>query len=182
MKRNQNILVATNPQKVLNFLLDHPEKEFVEKEIQKTVKISKSGTNYALRELLRAKFLFRNKKGKQNLYSLNYKNQIIKQLKVIKAIIQIQPLVESLKKLSSKVILFGSSSRGEDMVNSDIDLFTISHNKEEIEQSVRNFKSKRKIQVIIRTELKYTEMKQTDPTFYEQVSRGIVLWERESES
>jgi len=61
MKRNQNILVATNPQKVLNFLLDHPEKEFVEKEIQKTVKISKSGTNYALRELLRAKFLFRNK-------------------------------------------------------------------------------------------------------------------------
>lgn len=89
MDRNRNILVATNSQKVLNFFLDHPGKEFVEKEIQRAVKISKSGTNYALRELVQADFLSRNKKGKQNFYSLNYKDPIIKQLKVTKVIIQI---------------------------------------------------------------------------------------------
>lgn len=181
MNRNQNILVSTNSQKVLNFFLDHPGKEFVEKEIQKTVKISKSGTNYALRELVRANFLFRNRKGNQHLYSLNYKNPVIKQLKVTKTIIQIQSLLEFLKRLSSTVILFGSSSRGEDITDSDIDLFIVTQNKTEIEREIKKFRFKRKIQPVFRTELKYTEMKQTDPVFYEQVKPGIVLWEGESE-
>jgi len=182
MDRNRNILVATNSQKVLNFFLDHPGKEFVEKEIQRVVKISKSGTNYALRELVQADFLFRNKKGKQNFYSLNYKNPVIKQVKVTKVIIQIQPLLESFKKLSSKVILFGSSSRGEDIVDSDVDLFIVTHSKVEIEEKIKKFRFKRKVQPIFRTQLKYTEMKQTEPVFYGQVSQGIVLWETSDES
>lgn len=182
MDRNRNILVATNSQKVLNFFLDHPGKEFVEKEIQRAVKISKSGTNYALRGLVQADFLFRNKKGKQNFYSLSYKNPIIKQLKVTKIIIQIQPLLESFKKLSSKVILFGNSSCGEDIVDSDVDLFIVTHNKVEIEEKFEKFRFKRKVQPIFRTQLKYTEMKQTEPVFYGQVSQGIVLWETSDES
>jgi len=182
MNRIQSILAATNSQKVLSFFLHRPGEEFVEKEIQKAVKISKSGTNYALRELVETNFLFRKKKGNQHLYSLNYKNLLIKQLKVIKTIIQLQPLLEPLQKLSSKIILFGSSSRGEDIVDSDIDLFILTHNKVEIEEEVKKFRFKRKIQPVIYTELKYTEMKRIDPVFYEQVNQGIVLWEQESES
>jgi len=180
-KKSQKILVATNSQKVLNFFLDHPGEEFVEKEVQKITKLSKSGTNYALRELVRANFLSRYKKGKMHLYSMNYKNPLVKQLKVLKTIVQIQPLLKRLERLSSRVILFGSSSRGEDIADSDVDLFVVTHNKEGIEETVKNFKSKRNIQAIIRTELKYTEMKQTDPVFYDQVSKGIVLWEAEIE-
>ncbi|MCD6413698.1 MAG: nucleotidyltransferase domain-containing protein [Elusimicrobia bacterium] len=179
MVKSQDVLVATNSQKVLNFLLDYPGEEFVEKEIREAVKISRSGTNYALKELLRAKFLFRTKKGKQYLYSLDYKNPIVKQVKVCKVIIQIQPLLQTFKKICSKVVLFGSSSRGEDVSDSDIDLFVISHNKHEIENTVNSFKSRRKIQVVIRSELKYTEMKKADPVFCKQIESGIVLWEGE---
>lgn len=182
MSRNRNILVATNSQKVLNFLLDYPGKEFVEKEVQKAVRISKSGTNYALKELVHANFLYRIRKGKQCLYSLNYKNLVIKRLKITKVIMQIQRLLSSLRKLSSKVILFGSSAHGEDGADSDIDLFIVTHSKVEIEEKIKKFRLKRKIQPVFRTELEYTELKQTDPVFYEQVSRGIVLWEKIDES
>jgi predicted nucleotidyltransferase len=111
---------------------------------------------------------------------MNYKNPLAKQLKVLKTIVLIQPLIKRLERLSFKVIRFGSSSRGEDIADSDVDLFVVTHNKEEIEEKVKKFKSKRNIQAIIRTELKYTEMKQTDPVFYDQVSKGIVLWEAET--
>ncbi|MFH1729805.1 MAG: helix-turn-helix domain-containing protein [Pseudomonadota bacterium] len=57
-----NLLIATNSQKVLFYMLDYPGQEFTEKEIQTKVNISKSGTNYALRELIKANYLFLQKK------------------------------------------------------------------------------------------------------------------------
>ena len=180
MDKNQSILFATNTQKVLDFLLERPGKEFVEREIREAVGISKSGANYALRELVQANFIFRYKKGKIYLYSLNYKNPVVKQLKVLKTITCIQPILKKLKKLSSKVILFGSSSRGENIEDSDIDLFVISNiKKEEIETQINKLKSKRKLQLVVRTELGEIELKDNDPTFYDQIQKGIILWQRE---
>lgn len=180
MDEIQNVLTATNPQKVLNFFLNRPGQELIEREVQKTVKISKSGVNYALRELVKANTLFRNKRGKMYFYSLNYKNPIIKQLKVLKTITYIHPGIKKIKELSSKIILFGSSARGENVTDSDIDLFVISNSKKEgIEKEINKLKCKQAIQLVVRTELKHTELKTKDPVFYEQIQQGIVLWERE---
>lgn len=180
MDEIQNVLTATNPQKVLNFFLNRPGQELIEREVQKTVKISKSGVNYALRELVKANTLFRNKRGKMYFYSLNYKNPIIKQLKVLKTITYIHPGIKKIKELSSKIILFGSSARGENVTDSDIDLFVISNSKKEgIEKEINKLKCNQAIQLVVRTELKHTELKTKDPVFYEQIQQGIVLWERE---
>ena len=180
MKSIRNILVATNSQKVLDFFLCHPGREFVEREVQKSTRISKSGINYALRELARTDILFRKRKGKMYFYSLNYKHSVVKQLKVLKTIIYIQPMIEKFEKLSSRIILFGSSSRGEDIKDSDVDLFVVSNSKkEEIERQINQLRLKRKIQLVVRTELGHTELKSNAPTFYEQIQRGIVLWEKE---
>lgn len=177
----KNILVATNTQKVLSFILEYSVNDFTEKEIEKMVGISKSGTNYALKDLVKAKFLFRHKRGKIHFYSLNRKNPVLKQFKVLKTITQIQSLLQKLKKSSSRVILFGSCSRGEDTAGSDIDLLIVSRSKKQVEEWVRKFRSKRKIQCIIRNNLRYTEMKQKEPVFYGQVNQGIILWEVSSE-
>ena len=180
MDNAKSILVTTNSQKVLEFFLDHPGRELTERETQNFVKVSKSGTNYALRELVKANFLSRDKRGKMSFYSLNYKNPVIKQLKVLKIIIYIQPIVKKLAVFSSQIILFGSSARGEDISDSDIDLFVISNSrKQEIEKAIEKIKLKRKIQLIVETELAHTELKVKDPDFYEQIQRGIVLWRKE---
>jgi predicted nucleotidyltransferase len=174
------ILVATNSQKVLEFFLGHPGREFTEKEAQTAVKLSKSGTNYALRELVQANLLFKDKRGKMSLYSLNYKNAVIKQLKVLKIIMYLQPIIKKMAAFSSRIALFGSSSRGEDISDSDIDLFVISNSKKsELEKAIGRIKLKRKIQLIVETELAHTELKVKSPDFYEQVQGGIVLWRKE---
>ena len=52
------------------------------------------------------------KEAKPFFYTLNHKNLIVKQLKVIGTIAQLNGLLKKLKPLVSKIILFGSSSRG----------------------------------------------------------------------
>ena len=69
----KNILVTTNAQKVLRFLIDHPIRDFLESEIQKATKISKSGVNYALCELVATDFLFRTKRGKAFFSTRNHR-------------------------------------------------------------------------------------------------------------
>jgi len=173
----KNPLIATNAQKVLHFLLDHPIRELLESEIQKAVRISKSGVNYALRDLLTTDFISRVKRGKAFFYTLNHKNIIVKQLKVIETLTQLSPLAGKLKSIATKIILFGSSSRGENTPDSDIDLLILSRNKELVLAQIAKIKVKRKIQSIIYSNVNFLEKKKTDPVFYEQVIKGIVLWE-----
>lgn len=177
----KNLLFSTNSQKVLDFILKYPHRDFIEGEIQRAVRISRSGINYALRELEAVGFIYRNKRGKSFFYTLNHRNPVVRQLKVLQSIIEIEPLYKKLKAASSKVILFGSSCRGENTPDSDIDLFVVSHSKEQAEEGIKKFHSKRKIQPVIRTNLKFSEMKRTEPEFYEQVTKGIVLWEAQDE-
>lgn len=178
----KNILFSTNSQKVLDFILKNPFKDFIEREIQKSVRISRSGINYALRELEAEGFIYRTKRGKSCFYSLNHKNSVVRQLKVLQTMLEIEPFHKKLKDISSTIILFGSSCRGENTSGSDIDLFIVSRSKEKIDEEIKKIRSKRKIQAVVRSNLKFNEMKQTEPDFYEQVAKGIVLWEAQDES
>jgi len=173
----KNLLIATNAQKVLHFLINHPIKELLESEIQKATRFSKSGVNYALRDLVAANFLSRTKRGKTFFYTLNHKSLIVKQLKIIETITQLSPLLKRLEPLTFKIILFGSSSRGENTLDSDIDLLILSRNKDLVMEQIKKTNRKRKIQSIIYSNLNFIEKKKTDPVFYEQVIQGIVLWE-----
>jgi predicted nucleotidyltransferase len=182
MTKNKGILFVTNTQKVLDFFLNKPGEEFLGRELEEKVGISRSGIYYALKELTNKGFLCQCVKSRINFYSLNYNNPVVKHLKVLKTVIEIQPLLEKLKKLSSRIVLFGSSSRGETVKDSDIDLFIITHNKAAIEKEITKFGSKQRIQAVKKTELEYVELKRNDPVFYEQINRGILLWEVGDES
>lgn len=176
-----NLLITTNSQKVLSLFLEHPYGEYINMDIRKAIKISRSGINYALRDLTKAGYLLRRAKGNTHFYSLQRKHPVIKQLKALKNVHSLLPLIDRLKELSSTIILYGSSARGEDNEDSDIDLFLISHSKKEIADIINQFKSKRKIQFTVKTTLNYDEMKKTDPYFYSEINSGIVLWEVSSE-
>ena len=180
----ERILVATNAQKVLGFLLEYPLRDFMAIEIYQTIGLSKAGINYALRELVNASFLSRQKRGKTYFYVLKHKEPVIRYAKVLRTLCQIESLVNQLKEISSKIILFGSSARGENTPDSDIDLFIISHGIDSVSKIIGRYqpKTKRKIQSIVRSSLQLTEMKKIDTVFYEQVSQGIILWESGDES
>jgi len=178
----KNIFVATNLQKVLDFLVQNHDREFTSREIRKATKLSKAGTNFALRDLVEIKFVKREKRGKFYLYAVDFNSPIIKQLKVLRTVISLSHLIKKLRDKTKKIILYGSKSRGEDTKDSDIDLFMVTNMIEEIEKIVRKSSTGKKIQLTLRTPLKYVEMETTNPTFYKEIERGIVLWESKDES
>jgi hypothetical protein len=61
-------------------------------------------------------------------------------------------------------------------------LFLVTNSFQEVEKAVKNSAKGKIIQLIARTPLKYIEMEKTDPTFYREIERGIVLWEAKDES
>jgi predicted nucleotidyltransferase len=178
----KEILFKTNPQKVIEYLIQKPGKEFLSKEIQIATKMSKAGANFALNDLAKANLVNSQQKGKTYLYTINDENPVVKQLKILRTIMNLMPLIKKLKQKSSKIILYGSSSRGEDTEDSDIDLFIVTNLIEDIEKIVQRNKHYKKVQPIIRKPLKYIEMEKTDPTFYQEIEKGIVLWEAKDES
>jgi len=175
------ILIATNSQKILSFLVENPGTEFLSKEIQKATKISKAGTNFALNDLVKAKLVKREKRGKVYLYSIDSTSPVTKQLKVLKTIVSLSPLIKKVRNFAKMIILYGSKSRGEDTKDSDIDLFIVTNKPKEVETTIKEEKMSKKIQLTIKTPLKYVEMETTNPTFYKEVERGITLWESKDE-
>lgn len=176
----QNVIVATNSQKALDFLIKNPGKQFTANEVQRGVKISKAGINVALRKLVKEKLVFREKKDKIFLYRVDQDNPVIKQLKVLQTVMILQPLIIKIKDYSEKVVLFGSCARGEDLPDSDIDLFVLTNAREETKSILENFSLKKKLQPIIRSPLQFSEMETKEPVFFEEIVRGITLRERKA--
>lgn len=172
-----NTLASTNAQKALDFLIQNPGRQLLANEIERGAKISRAGVNNSLRKLAKEKLVTREKKAKIYLYSVDHTDPVIKQLKVLRTISLLKPLLAKVKNFSEKMILFGSCARGENIPNSDIDLFILTDNHEEVRGLIKKYSLNRKLQLLIRTPLKFVEMKNKEPVFFEEVSRGITLWE-----
>lgn len=180
MKRPKTIDIfgATNSLKVLSYLAENLGKEFLGSQIQKAISISRAGVYIAFGELTRQNLVSKVKKGNQLFYSIIYDDSAIKQFKVLKNVLALRPLVSKLKLLSNKIILYGSTSRGENDPSSDIDLFILSSEPEAIKNTIAAIKTRQKVQSVIKTPSELADLREKDKTYYAEVDRGITLWEK----
>jgi len=177
-----NSLISTNAQKVLDFLIQNPGRQFLANEIEKATRVSRAGVNFSLRKLADEKLVLREKKAKIYLYSIDHSNPVIKQLKVLKTTMLLQPLVNKLKGISKKIVLFGSCARGENIAGSDIDLFILTNNLGTVQEKIKKNSSREKLQPVIRTPTQFAKMEKEEQVFSEEIERGITLWESQDES
>lgn len=173
-----DIFGATNSLKVLSYLAEHPDREFLCSEIQKAISISRAGVYIALGELSRQNLISKIKRGKLLFYSIIYDDSAIKQFKVLKNVLSLRPLVSKLKPLSKKIVLYGSTSRGENDPTSDIDLFILSQEPEEAKKVIISTKTRQKIQAVIKTPSELPDFEKKEKVYHAEVDRGITLWER----
>jgi len=179
MKKLKTIDVfgATNSLKVLSYIAENPGKEFLCSEIQKATSISKAGAYIALGELVKQNLVSKAKKGKILFYSIIYDDSAIRQFKVLKNVLVLRPLVTKLKPLSKKIVLYGSTGRGENDPSSDIDLFILSNEPEAVKKAMASIKTRQKIQSVIKTPSELSDFREKEKTYYAEVDRGIVLWQ-----
>jgi len=169
---------ATNYNKILKYLADHPSGEYTEKEVREATGVSKSGVNLALRELSEDGLVVLQKRGKMSFYSVSLDNPLIRQIKVLINLMKIEPLISDLKGISDKIILFGSAGSGTNIEESDIDLFVLTNDPKEALAKVREFELAEKIQLVAKKPIDYITLKKKDPIFYEEVTHGLTLWEK----
>lgn len=176
-------IIFTVNQKVLSLFVKFSDKEFYERQIARKLGIGYSSANGALNELYSDGVLKRRREGKMYFYSVDLSSPIVLELKKLVNLLLIEPLVEELKKVSSRIILYGSCAQGTDTSKSDLDLFIVSNIKNKVLEAVNNFKFPQgfediRIQAVVKTPVELLEVKGADQTFLEEVERGIVLWEK----
>lgn len=173
----RSLFNATNALQVISFMVHYLGKEFFASEIQKATSLSKAGVYVALREVVKAKLVIATKKGQVLLYSIPYDNPVAKQYKILQNILFLTPIISKIQSSSKKIILYGSATRGEDTIESDIDLFVVTAHPEEVRKIVSRIKTKRTLQVVIKTPSEIIPLKEKDALFYNEVLIGITLWE-----
>ncbi len=172
-------LISSPYLKIMLQLANDPMRDFYQREIAGTSRVSIGATNGILRELVRARFLTQRKRGKMYFYKLNLENPTVTQFKVLLNVDNLTNLIDAVKDHTRKVVLFGSSAQGTDVKESDIDLFVLTGEKNHVRRMVSGFNAKheRKIAPIIVDANGFVKLKKDDRPLYENIERGITLWE-----
>ena len=176
-------LIATSNQKVLGLLAKFSDQEFYERELVRKLGISSGSANRALNEMYSTGAVSRRREGKMYFYSIDSSAAAVIEFKKITNLMLIEPLVEELKKMSNRVVLYGSCASGTDTSESDLDLFVVSNHRESVSNTINKFKFPRgyediHIQSVIKTPIELLEGEESERAFMEEVERGIVLRER----
>jgi len=173
----KKVLYFTNNEKVLYFLLEHMGKEYYDRQISKLAGVSSAGANFALRELVKAGLVKREKRGRMLFYWLEQKSTFIKYLKLIQNMVLLQPLIDKLIPLSLRLILYGSASKGENRIGSDFDIFVLTRDTKEVKRTIFESDLRKRIQYIVNTPNEFAKLKKKSAVFYKEISEGIILWE-----
>ena len=115
-------------------------------------------------------------------YSVDTSSAAIVEYKRLVNLMLIEPLVEDLKKITGRIILFGSCARGSDTSRSDFDLFIVTNNRADAAAAVSEFSLPQsyeglRIQPVIKTPVELLQAGESERAFIDEVERGIVLWE-----
>jgi len=176
-------IITTVSQKVLSFLSKFSDEEFYERQVARSLDIAYGSANRALNKLYSTGAIKRRQEGKMFFYSIDASDPSTIEFKKLVNLLLLEPLLENLKKLSNRIVLYGSCAQGTDTSQSDFDLFVVANNKEQVADIISSFNLPKgfeniKIQPVIKTPVELLQAGDSEKAFIEEVERGIVLWER----
>lgn len=178
MFNNLNLFTASSL-KLLYALASDPMRSFYQREAAGEARVSVGSANRILRGLVDRGLIDREKKGKIYLYRFNIDNPVSRHLKVLFNIMEVEKLVDKIQNFTTRVILFGSCAEGRDARESDIDLLVLTNEKKAVSEIIGQHKSKRRLAPIIVNSNDFTALRNDDRALYDEIMRGITLWERD---
>lgn len=165
---------------ILALLAANPTRSYYQREIARKAKVSVGKTNQVLNRLRELDMVTREPRGKIHLYRYNLDDPAARHLKIFLNLTELSGLSRALRKVSNKVVLFGSVADGSDTEESDIDLLIVTADKRGTEEALAQGgkEAGRNIAPVVLSQLEFSGLKKEDPAFYEQAARGIVLWQK----
>ncbi|GAB1476360.1 hypothetical protein MASR2M70_11940 [Bacillota bacterium] len=172
-----------NPMLILSYLSKNNRKSNMATHVAKELSLS-AGSVHAILKSFEVLGIADSKRiGKAVIYEVDKHNPLIKSFRVFDNLLELQKLVDALKKYTRKVILFGSCSRGEDNSESDIDLLIIADEEDQdaVLELTGAYAGDRVINPVIMDEIEFIDMEKSDVVFYKEIMKGIELWDKSSE-
>jgi len=165
--------------KILCFLGRRYREEYHTRELVRRLGIGLGSASEYLRMLEKEELVMKSERGKLSIYRANMENPLLRELKVVFTLMEIDEMVKDLMNFSEKIILFGSCANGEDIKESDIDLLILSENKKQVNELIDEHQRKisRKISPIIVNDTEFRTLRDEDKPFYSQIKKGMLIYE-----
>lgn len=180
----KGLFIKTAHQEIISFLLARPTEQFYGSEISKKTRISIGQTSKVMNDLFKAGLLERDQKGKTVLYRIRGESPILRTYKVLNTLIHIEPLIDKLKGISKEIFLYGSCAKGVNVEDSDLDLLVVTNKSDEVINFIAAYPSNEyqgfsEIKPVLKTPAEWVTLDEKDQVFYNEVQKGILLYERE---
>ncbi len=164
---------------ILKFLGRRYHEDYHTRELVRQLGISLGTASKSLKILTEEDLLIKRERGRLSIYQANMENPILRELKILFTLFDLEVMIKELKKDSSRIMLYGSCATGEDTFESDIDLFVLTDNPRHVNEITTKYQKEisRQISPVIVTENEFRQIKREDQPFYNQIMKGRSLYE-----
>lgn len=162
---------------ILQPFLYNPKIEMYQSEVIKKTGVPTTRAIHLLNSLVRAGLLVEKVKAGSKFYSAMDENPVLKQLKILIMVSRLYDLTRGFKNYDIEMFLFGSTAKGEDTENSDIDLLVITgEDRRVINDLIDRLKSilDRDVNPVIYSPLEYASLYNKEKAFYDQIERNKI--------
>lgn len=183
MNNIKDVIFNKNPMLVFSYLTKNPHKDNMATYVAKELSLSVGSVHAILKRFESLGITDSKHVGSSIIYDVDRNNPLIKSFRIFDNLLELKQLIDKLKTHTRKIILFGSCSRGEDTSDSDIDLFIIADesDKDIVLEITRGYIGERELNPVIVDEIEFIELEKSDAVFYNEIMKGIELWEVSSE-
>lgn len=176
----QLIRTLENPKlfQLFSHLITHPSQEFTHTLLMQQTRLAKATLTKWLAWLEQEELISARQLGRNKLYSVKREHYLVKQLKILLNLLSLDFLAQLTRLNGFEAYLFGSSARGEDREDSDIDILILGNLKKEeiwpkIHESAPNLGKELRLQVFSKGD--WLALAEKDPAFYERVEKDKIL-------
>lgn len=174
----RSAVFSTTLQKVLDFILQHPDLELNDTEIAgRLTDAGKSAVNMALRRLAELGLIERTPRGRMN-FSRLIESTLATELKILSNILAISEFAERIKPFCAKVVLFGSRADGTHASESDFDMLIVTTAEDRVLKEIKKCPIGEAIQPLIKRPEQMLTFDKDEPALSKEIKKGKVLWER----
>jgi len=179
LKQLKEIMFNRNPLLIMSYLSKNKTQENISAHIAKELELGAGSVHQILKQFEEKGIIKGKRFGKTVVYEMDKTSPLVKVFRIFDNLLDLDLLFSNLKPLCRKVVMFGSCATGTDTDRSDIDLFVIADEdeKDNILKIISEFHSKREIKPIIIDTAELMELENNDKVFYNEVMKGIEIWE-----
>lgn len=170
-------ILSKHSMEILCFLGRNYREKYHTRELVRRLGMGLGTASKCLRILEKEELLIKENLGRLTLYQANMENPLLKELKLVFTLMEIDGLIKELKEVSSRIILFGSCATGEDTEQSDIDLFVLTEDVKSANKILEKYQTSRKVSQVVMDSLEFRNLKKKDMPFYSRILKGRILYE-----